>query len=86
MDDMSEKTLGRIITWIASLFIATASEFFPIPGMLAAALVFPQGIHSGHATAYLVLAMLLNFAIFFTITFLISRFFVRRLENPGNSS
>jgi hypothetical protein len=32
--------------------------------MLAAALVFPQGIHSDHAYAYLALAMSLNFVIF----------------------
>ena len=75
---MNEQALGRIIPWVAALFIGIASEFFPIVGMLAAALVFPQGIHSGHANAYLALAMSLNFAVFFTATFYTFRFFIRR--------
>jgi C4-dicarboxylate transporter len=75
---MNEQALGRVIPWLAALFIGMASEFFPIVGMLAAALVFPQGIHSAHAVAYLALAMSLNFAIFFTATFHIFRFFIRR--------
>ena len=47
--------------------MATASEFFPIVGLLAAALVFPQGVHSAHPIAYFVLAMSLNFALFFPL-------------------
>ncbi len=77
---MTERTLGTIIAWIAALFVATATEFFPIVGMLAAALVFPQGIHSDHATAYLVFAMVLNFAIFFSATFGIVRYVTRRRQ------
>jgi len=75
---MNEQALGRGIPWMAALFIGIASEFFPIVGMLAAALVFPQSIHSDHAYAYLALAMSLNFAVFFTATFYIFRFFIRR--------
>jgi hypothetical protein len=78
MAGMNEQKLGRVIPWVAALFIGIASEFFPILGMLAAALVFPQGIHSDHAYAYLALAMSLNFAIFFTSTFYVFRFFIRR--------
>ena len=75
---MKERTLGIAIAWVAALFVGVASEFYPILGMLAAALVFPQGIHSGHGTAYLVLAMLLNFVIFFAITLYVFRYFLRR--------
>ena len=78
MAGMNEQALGRGIPWVAALFIGIASEFFPIVGMLAAALVFPQSIHSDHAYAYLALAMSLNFAVFFTATFYIFRFFIRR--------
>jgi hypothetical protein len=74
MAGMNEQALGRVIPWVAALFIGIASEFFPIVGMLAAALVFPQGIHSGHAYA----SMSLNFAVFFTATLYIFRFFIRR--------
>jgi hypothetical protein len=78
MAGMNEQALGRIIPWLAALFIGIASEFFPIVGMLAAALVFPQGIHSGHGDAYLALAMFLNFAVLFIATLYTFRFFIRR--------
>jgi hypothetical protein len=80
---MNEQTLGKVIPCVAALFIGIASEFYPILGMLAAALVFPQGIHSGHGDAYLVLAMLLNFCIFFIATFYVFRFFIQRGNKPG---
>lgn len=48
---MNEKLLGKLIAWVAALLIGAASEFFPVLGLLAAALVFPEGIHSEHATA-----------------------------------
>jgi hypothetical protein len=79
MSGMTKKTLGKVSVWVAALLIATASEFFPVVGFFAAALVFPQGIHSDHATAYLVLAMILNFAIFFAATFSLLRLFVHRM-------
>src|SRR5579862_7456387 len=79
MAGMNEQTLGRVISWVAALFIGTASEFFPIPGLLAAALVFPEGIHSDHSVAYLVLAMFLNFFLFFIPTFYLFRFFITKI-------
>ena len=75
---MTEQTLRRFIPWLAAIFIGAASEFYPIVGMFAAALVFPEGIHSGHGTAYLVLAIVLNFAIISAATFLIFKFITRR--------
>jgi hypothetical protein len=53
---------------IASL-VGLASDFMPVPGMLGAALVFPQGAESDHGLAYLVLALVLNFALFFAVTY-----------------
>jgi hypothetical protein len=35
-------------------------EFIFAPGMLLAAVVFPQGLHSDHANAYLILACVLD--------------------------
>jgi hypothetical protein len=77
---VTEERLGTIIVWVAALFVGAVSEFFPVPGLLAAALVFPTGIHSGHGTAYLVLALILNFALFFGATFWAMRFFLRRRQ------
>ena len=81
---MKEKTLWKVSGFAAALFVAIASEFFPVVGLLAAALVFPEGIHSDHATAYLVLAMSLNFAIFFMATYGLFRFFMRRSISSEN--
>jgi hypothetical protein len=53
---------------IASL-IGLASDLMPVPGMLGAALIFPQGAESDHGLAYLVLALVLNFALFFAVTY-----------------
>jgi len=53
---------------IASL-IGLASDLMPVPGMLGAALLFPQGAESDHGLAYLVLALVLNFALFFAVTY-----------------
>jgi arginine exporter protein ArgO len=58
-----------------------ASDFLPVPGLLAAALVFPQGIHSDHSFAYLALALLINFALFFIPTFVLFRFIRQRVES-----
>lgn len=80
---MTERTLGLIIAWVAEVFVAIASEFFPIVGVLAVPLVFPQGIHSDHATVYLFLAMFLNFAILFAITFGIARYAMRKRQNSN---
>ena len=42
-----------------------------MPGLLGAAMVFPQGIESDHGIAYLVLALCLNFAVFFGASYYI---------------
>lgn len=54
---------------IISLLVGLASDFMPVPGMLGAALVFPQGAESDHGLAYLALALGLNFALFFVVTY-----------------
>lgn len=76
---MDEAKLVRIIVWVAALFVAAASEFFPMLGLLAAAVVFPEGIRSYHPDGYIALALILNFLIFFAATFLILSFFSRRM-------
>jgi hypothetical protein len=66
---------------IVASIVALASDFLPVPGLLAAALVFPQGIHSDHGFAYLALALVINFAIFFIPTFVLFRFIRQWLES-----
>ena len=56
---------------VFALLIAIGSEFLPVPGLLGAAMVFPQGIESDHGIAYLVLALCLNFAVFFGASYYI---------------
>jgi hypothetical protein len=48
----NEGKLNRFVIWGVASLVAIVSEFYPIPGLLAAALIFPQGIHSDHAYAY----------------------------------
>jgi len=74
---MKETTLARIAIWIAALFVAVVSEFFPMVGFYASALFFPQGFHSDHGDAFFILALVFNFVIFFAATFFILRFFLR---------
>ena len=50
------------------MIVGLVSLVFPVPGMLAAALVFSQGIEGDHGIAWLVLSYCLNFALFFGVT------------------
>ena len=50
-------------TWAVPVIIGIVSELLPLPGALAAALVFPEGIHSSNPTAYFYLSFALNFLI-----------------------
>lgn len=53
-----------------SLAIGLAASFIPpftVVGLLAAALVFHEGIHSDHAMLYLLLAVALNLTLYFTL-------------------
>jgi hypothetical protein len=75
---MTESKLARITVWIAALFVALVSEFFPIAGLLA----FPEGFHSGGRNAFLVVVLCLNFAIFFASTFFLFRFLLRKTIRP----
>jgi hypothetical protein len=49
----------------------------PVPGLLGAALVFPQGIEGDHGIAYLGLAACLNFALFFAASYYIFGLFTK---------
>jgi predicted permease len=66
---MSMKRQTLRLTIAAS--VGAASDFLPIPGLLGAALVFPQGVEGDHGFAYLALALCLNFALFFGIAYFI---------------
>ncbi len=61
----------QTLRWTIATAVGLASDFIPVPGMLGAALVFPQGIEGDHGLAWLVLSLLLNFALFFGFTYLI---------------
>ena len=76
---MTRKKVSRII--VASL-VGLASDCYPIPGYLLAALIFPEGAESTYAVAWLVLALLVNFALFFAITYYVAGFFAK----PRNSN
>jgi hypothetical protein len=56
---------------IVALLVGIASEFRPLPGLLGASLVFPQGVEGDHGIAYLVLAECLNFGMVFAATYYI---------------
>jgi hypothetical protein len=52
--------------------VGRISGFWPIPGALLAAVVFREGIHSAHPTAYIALTLVLNFLIFGGLTYFIA--------------
>ena len=71
---MTRKKILRII--IASL-AGLASDFYPIPGFLLAALIFPEGAESTYAVAWLVLSLIVNFALFFAVAYFVAGFFTK---------
>ncbi|GEM_PF-7128988 len=62
---------------IVALLVGIVSGFRPIPGLLGAALVFPQGAEGDHVIAYLVLAECLNFGLVFAATYYIFGLFAK---------
>ncbi len=54
---------------------------FWIPGMLLAAIPFPEGIHSGHADLYFVFAMAIDFFLYAGVAYwLLNIFFPRNVK------
>jgi hypothetical protein len=49
--------------------VGLVSEIMPVPGLLGAALVFPQGVEGDYPYTYLALAVALNFALFFVVSY-----------------
>jgi len=82
---VKRKTLWKISAWVSALLVAAASEFYPVVGLLGAALIFPDGIHSDYPTGYLILAMVLNFTIFFIATYGLFQLIIRRSGTATNS-
>ena len=64
---VQKKTLRLTVATIVGL----VSCAVPVPGMLGAAVVFPEGIEGDHGIVWLVLSLCLNFALFFGIAYLI---------------
>ncbi len=62
---------NQTLRYITATIVGLASALIPVPGMLVAALIFPQGAEGDHGTIYLVLSLCLNFALFFSFTYLI---------------
>jgi integrase len=54
---------------IVASVVGLVSEIVPVPGLLGAALVFPQGIEGNYGYTYLALAIVLNFALFFGVSY-----------------
>jgi hypothetical protein len=57
--------LGIAIPWIPGLWF---------PGMLLAAIVFPQGIHSDYGDAYMILAFAIDFILYGSLAYAILAF------------
>jgi Kef-type K+ transport system membrane component KefB len=75
---MSQKK--RLI--IASLVASVLSLIVGVPGLLGAALIFPEGIEGDHGWMYLALATAINFVLFFTVAYyLIGLFSKPKLAN-----
>ena len=66
----------------AATIVGLVSLVLPIPGMLGAALVFPQGMEGDRGIAWLVLSYCLNFALFLGLGYLICGF-VFKPKNSG---
>ena len=65
----------RIIT--ASIVGIALSLLLGVPGLLGAAFVFPEGIEGDHGWMYLALATVMNFALFFGVTYFLVGLFSR---------
>ena len=58
---------------VIPLLVAAIAEVMPIPGALAAAIVFPEEFTT--STRFIALTFILNFVIFFFLTRLIMRLY-----------
>jgi hypothetical protein len=67
---------------IASVVGLVLSFIVGVPGLLGAALIFPEGIEGNHGWMYLVLATAINFALFFAASY----FLVGLLSKPKISN
>ncbi len=70
----------RII--IASVVGIVLSLILGVPGLLGAALIFPEGIEGNHGLMYLALATAINFTLFFAATY----YLVGLFSKPNNSN
>ena len=54
---------------LIALAIGGVSELWPLPGAILAAIVFREGIHSDHPSAYMAVTFALNFIVFAGLTY-----------------
>jgi hypothetical protein len=70
----------RVIRIVIASFVGAISDLFPLPGVFAVWLLFPQRLCSDHAVAYAVLVNSLNFAMFFAAAYYLVGLFTRPKE------
>jgi hypothetical protein len=70
--------LVALVSAIASIPSCSALGCLLLPGMLLAALVFPEGVHSDSGIAYLVLAGLIDIVLFALVLMWLWRLAERR--------
>jgi hypothetical protein len=66
------KVLIVVISCAAGLLVQLVPPFV-FPGYIFGALFFPEAVHSDHAIAWLIIALLFNFALYGGLTFAIFR-------------
>ena len=63
-------------------FYPGALEYVWVPGLLLAAVIFPEGVHTGSGTSmYVPLAIVLNVVFYCFVTWASIRYFERRKKN-----
>jgi len=67
---------------IASVVGLLLSLILGVPGLLGAALIFPEGIEGNHGWMYLALATAINFTLFFAVIY----YLVGLLSKPNISN
>lgn len=74
---------------LVAIGVGLLSDVWPIPGVLLAAVVFREGIHSSQVAAYATLSLVLNFSLFGGLAYLLlaaiqrHRILIRSVEPAG---
>ena len=68
---------------IIACLVGAVSDILPLPGMLAASVLFPEGIHSSHPNAFIALTLFANFVVVSLLAYFIISLF--SLDSYGRS-